>query len=238
MWPVDNNLPTTGKNGCWFLAQPVDGRYHPNPRSLDEEGNPKLSRRSEESVMSWRFLVIESDEAPLGLWLAALAKLPLRIAAIYTSGGRSIHALVRVDAKTKEHWDAIKNDCFGQHAPAGRFLISNGADKGVLSAVRLTRLPGAWRQGKFTKQDGKRVYVKFPRPQQQKLLYLNPRPDATPLVDHLAKRDVEVKWERLAQIGVGDADETDGRWLARGLAYYANRSPRLRAAWEGVKAHG
>ena len=40
-------------------------------------------------------------------WLAALAQMPLPIAAIYTSGGRSIHALVRVDAESKAHWDGI-----------------------------------------------------------------------------------------------------------------------------------
>jgi len=102
VWPADEaKLPRAGKNGCWYLAQPVDGQYHINPRSLDKDGNAKQSRRSEESVTSWRYLVIESDEAPLRLWLGALVKLPLRIAAIYTSGGRSVHALVRVDAKTQ-----------------------------------------------------------------------------------------------------------------------------------------
>lgn len=238
VWPKDaTKLPQTGKNGCWYLAQPVDGLYHPNPRSLDKEGNPRPSRRSEESVTAWRFLVIESDDAPLMLWLGALVKLPLKIAAIYTSGGRSIHALVRVDAKSKDHWDAIKAECFGQHAPAGRFLIRNGADKGVLSAVRLTRLPGCYRNGKFVEDaDGTQRYVRFPRPALQKLLYINPEPIVAPLTDVLARRDVEKHWLHMAACGVGDADETDGRWLIDGVSYYATRSPALAEALEGLRA--
>lgn len=237
VWPEDGpKLPDRGRNGCWYLAQPVDGLYHPNPRSLGKDGNARPSRRSEESVTAFRYLVIESDEAPLKLWLGALAKLPLRIAAIYTSGGRSVHALVRVDAKTKEQWDAIKAECFGPRAPAGRFLISNGADKGVLSAVRLTRLPGCYRLGKMKEDaDGREVYVRFPQPQLQKLLYINPDPPVSPLVDLFAKRDVEKHWAMMARAGISDASEDDGRWLFDGLAYYATRSATLSQALEELR---
>ena len=81
--------------GVWFLVQPVDGDMHANPRT----GN--ASRRSEEAVTSWRYAVLESDSAPWRKWLAALAQLPLPIAAIYSSGGRSIHALVLVEDDSK-----------------------------------------------------------------------------------------------------------------------------------------
>ena len=47
----------------------------------------------------------------------------------------------------------------------GPVLVTLGADPGALSAVRLTRLPQARR--------GDRV---------QRLLYLNPAPDATPII--------------------------------------------------------
>ena len=43
--PIQNKHLPRGKNGVWFLPQPVDGEYHPNPR-LEE----KSSRRSQESV--------------------------------------------------------------------------------------------------------------------------------------------------------------------------------------------
>lgn len=149
---------TTGKRqGVWFLANPVNGELLPNDR-----GN--LSRRSWQNVTAWRYVVIESDKANPAHWLAALAQLPMPIAAITTSGGKSIHALVRIDADSKEHWDEIVDEM----KPA---LITLGADRGALSAVRLTRLPCCERVEKG---------------QRQTLLYLNPNPDASPLAEREA----------------------------------------------------
>jgi hypothetical protein len=150
---VASKLPTASPDGVWFLCQPITGEWKPNPRSPDEHGRPKMSRRSEEVVTAWRYLVLESDSAPEDLWLNFLAQVPLPIAAIYTSGGRSIHALVKVDAGSKTAWDRIKK----MITPLFSKL---GADPGALTAVRLTRLPGCMRGN-----------------QPQKLLYLNPDPD-------------------------------------------------------------
>lgn len=222
LWP-DDPLPSTGRCGVWYLAQPVDGNFYPNPRN---EGKP--SRRSEESVTSWRWMVLESDSAPPREWLGAIAQLPLRIAAIYTSGGRSVHALVQVDAATKKHWDDIK----AAMAPGLRFLILNGADKGVLSAVRLTRLPGCWREGKESK-DGS--YTRFPSPKLQKLLYVNPRPEARALVEQFARRDVVSDWCKVAEAGRADADVNEMDWIEAGLRYYAPVSDRIRDA---LKTYG
>ena len=159
VWEADRSdviqsrhLPT-GDDGIWFLAQPVDGEFHPNPRL-----NGKRSRRSEESVTAWRYAVLESDEADADDWLRCLVQMPLPIACICESGGRSIHALVRVDAESKGHWDK-------KVRLMKPVLVTLGADPGALSAVRLTRLPQAKR--------GDRV---------QWLLYLNPTPDGTPIV--------------------------------------------------------
>ena len=146
-------LPAGGPEGVWFLANPVDGHFHPNSRQQN-----KLSRRSEESITSWRYLVLENDTADSRDWLACLAQLPLRIAAIYTSGGKSIHALVRLDAESKADWDA-------QRDRIKPVVVILGADPNALTAVRLTRLPGTLRGD---------------RP--QRLLYLNPEPDGTPII--------------------------------------------------------
>jgi hypothetical protein len=180
LWPAET-IPAAGPLGVWFLNQPVDGEYHPNPRNLDKKtGEPVPSRRSEESVTSWRYLLLESDEARSRDWAAALVQLPLSIAAIYTSGGRSIHALVRVDAPSKHEFDnfarAIKP-----------ILVTIGADKKTFSAVRLTRLPGCWRHGKMSKQ---KCYVKFAAPALQKLLYLNPDPKPVAIISLPRQRDV------------------------------------------------
>lgn len=228
LWPDEETLPT-GKYGVWFLPQPVDGEYHPNPRS---EKN-KMSRRSEESVLRFPFLVLESDTAPLRDWLGALVQLPLRIVAIYTSGGRSVHALVRVSAQTKKQWDDIK----AAMMPGLRFLLTNGLDKGVLSAVRLSRLPQAWREGKVKEEsDGSFSYVKFERRQLQKLLYLNPGAKARPICELMQLRDVEADWLAQSQHGIADSDETGGRWLRWPLRYYAPVSAKLREAHLRVEA--
>ncbi len=164
LWEADTADDTkkqplpAGDDGVWFLPQPVDGEYHPNPRQ-----GGKLSRRSEESVTAWRYAVLESDEASADEWLRCLVQMPLRITSICESGGRSIHALVRVDAASKKEWDA-------NIAAIKCVLVTLGADAGALSAVRLTRLPQAARGGRL-----------------QRLLYLNPSPDGRPIWDGRTK---------------------------------------------------
>lgn len=134
IWEQGTELGSLSGQGVWFLSNPVDGKWHPNPRNAG-----KQSCRSQESVMSFRYAVLECDHEKeiLGvnaLWLRYLARLPLPIAAIYTSGGKSIHALVRVDAATKKDWDAFRDNSLLES-------IAYGADPAALSAVRLTRLP-------------------------------------------------------------------------------------------------
>jgi hypothetical protein len=233
LWPGDKDLPMTGKNGVWFLAQPVDGSYHPNPRSRDKKsGLPRMSRRSEESVTSWRHFVIESDEANLKRWLAAIVQFPLRIAAIYTSGSRSVHALVKIGARTKGEWDAEKE-------AMKSVLVTLGADLGAMSAVRLTRLPGCWREGKTIEEEmnGKKVkrYIRFPRPQLQKLLYINPDPPMRPICELALRRDVLKPWLDWASFGIGDSDETNGAALTHALRYYAPVSNECRQALEKIR---
>lgn len=213
LWP-DDDVPSTGRCGVWYLPQPVSGEYEPNPRT------GKTSRRSEESVQRWPFLVLESDDAPLREWMGALARLPLRISALYTSGGRSVHALVRIDAVTKAHWDDVVKR---QMAPGLKFLVLNGADPGVFSAVRLSRLPGALREGKMDKQGN---YVRFRRPELQKLLYVNPSPHARPLCETPPRRDVVEEW--------ADVPFPDEQTL-QALSYYARVSDRCRERLEDLR---
>lgn len=138
-------------DGVWFLASPVDGKEHFNERQQ------KMSRRSEESITAFRYAVLESDCQPLNQWLRILVQLPLPIVSITSSGGKSLHALVRVDATSKSNWDQQ----IGSIKPR---LIQLGADPGALTAVRLTRLPNCYR--------GERL---------QELLYLNPNPGEDPI---------------------------------------------------------
>jgi hypothetical protein len=140
--------------GVWFMCQPVDGQFHWNPREQ------KNSRRSEESVTAWRYFLIESDKAPVELWLKAVVQLPLPVVAITSSGGESIHVLVLIDAGSKAEWDRIVTTELKPVLPV------LGADDGAMSAVRLTRLGNCFRQQ--TKK-------------WQRLLYLDPQPDGKPI---------------------------------------------------------
>ena len=190
VWPVDR-VPTSGPEGIWFLAQPVDGKSRPNPRL------GKMSRRSEESVLSWRWMVLESDDAPVRLWLAALARVMPRIAAITTSGGRSVHALVRVDARSKSEWDERKREVLN--------LVTVGADPGALSAVRLTRLPACWRGGK-----------------EQKLLYFSPSAPALTVAESLPRRDVLADWrERVVALAAKGFPKSELEWVLAGARHFA-----------------
>jgi hypothetical protein len=130
--------------GAWFLCNPVDGLSHFNPRLN------RKSRRSEESLTSFRYAVLECDREPRTQWLKILVGLSLPIVAITHSAGRSDHALVRVNCASKTAWNTFKVEQL-------RPLVELGADDGALSAVRLTRLPGCFR-GEH----------------RQELLYLNP----------------------------------------------------------------
>lgn len=152
--------------GVWWLCQPITGAWKPN--------GEKWSRRSEGNVAAWRTMVVESDEPGIEQeWLNVLVQLPLRIVALYTSGGRSVHALLRVNMSSKAMWDQLRDYL----KPA---LTRLGADKGVFSAVRLTRLPGCKREGGMGAEG---LYVRYPEPRMQRLLYLHPGAGQEPIME-------------------------------------------------------
>ena len=143
-----STLPRGGKEGVWYLVQPVTGQWaiaEEKARFREDENVPaKWTRRSQVNVTAWRHFVLESDELPEADWLKVLVNLPLPIAAIYTSGGRSIHALVRFEVGSKAEWDASRN-------VIRQIVCPLGADPAALSAVRLSRLPGCYRGERLQK---------------------------------------------------------------------------------------
>lgn len=155
----------SARQGVWWLCQPVTGRWR--------ENGENWSRRSGGNVTAWRMMVIESDEEGIeAQWLNLLVQLPLRLVALYSSGGRSIHALVRVDMADKAAWDSLRD----RLKPV---LTRLGADPGVFSAVRLTRLPGCLREGRQS-PDGRSE--RYAAPREQRLLFLHPRADWRPVL--------------------------------------------------------
>ena len=149
---VRSKLPMGGEKGVWFLVQPVTGTWSIKPAEGDKDGD--WTRRSKQCVTDWRYYVLESDELDFATWLKVVVNLPFPICAIYTSGKRSIHTLMKLPVESKAVWDATRD-------VVRQIVCPLGADPAALSAVRLSRLPGC-RRG----NDGS-----------QKLLFLNPEPD-------------------------------------------------------------
>lgn len=164
-------LPMGADEGVWFLAAPVTGQWLPNPNSRDALGNTRYGRRHGACCTRFPYLVLESDVLPPAVWLRILAQLHEAIVAIYTSGGKSHHALIRVDAATEAQFAAHRRDYVRRLAPVG-------ADPAAITAVRLTRLPGCYRHGKAD-HDGN--LTKYPEPRLQRLLYLHPDAERQPL---------------------------------------------------------
>jgi hypothetical protein len=134
------------KAGAWFRFNPVT-----------EGGSGKAGALCDSDVTAHRFSLLESDKLPLELQLSFFGKLRLPIAALYASGGKSIHCLVKMDCINADEYRE-------QVARILKMLLPYGFDSANKNPSRLSRLAGASREI-GAKSDG-----------QQRLLYLNPEP--------------------------------------------------------------
>lgn len=150
-------------DGLWFLTAPITGEWMPNPNKRTASGEPVLGRRHQACCTRFPFAVIESDTVSEAQWLKILSQVFYPIAAVYTSGSKSIHALIHLgdDCRTKQDFDR-------KRLQLSLSLVPLGADLAAISAVRLSRLPGGVRNKNGIWRE-------------QELLYLNPYPEARPL---------------------------------------------------------
>lgn len=145
-------LPVTSPEGMTFLMQPVDGEWH------QKSGSNELSRRTRASVTRWPYLLLESDKAPLEMWLNAMVRARIRIVSITASGGRSLHALVRVDKESEDELNAEL-----AKADAKETLAVLGCDAQALHGMVYPRLPNTMREGKqMAKLDNAGKAIKGP----------------------------------------------------------------------------
>lgn len=128
------------KAGGWLRMNPMDGRGI-----------------GDANVTAFRYALLESDCVPPDLLLSLFTRLPLPVAAILTSGGRSLHAWIKVAAPDVDEYRRIVSRMLA-------LLARFGVDMKNRNPSRLSRLPGVQRsigaQG-----DGR-----------QRLLYLDPDP--------------------------------------------------------------
>jgi hypothetical protein len=86
-WIRKGGVPQS-KAGAWVRPNPVK-----------QHGTGANGAPCDSDVTSFRFCLLESDDLPLDLQLSFWARLPLPIAAIITTGGRSVHAWVKLNCE-------------------------------------------------------------------------------------------------------------------------------------------
>ena len=111
--------------GAWIRFNPVDGKGVKN-----------------ENITRFDYALVESDEMPISEQDALYRKLELPIATLTHSGGKSLHAIVRVDAKDYEEYRKRVDYLYD-------YLEKNGlkVDKQNRNPSRLSRMPGVTRSG-------------------------------------------------------------------------------------------
>jgi hypothetical protein len=146
----DHSAPQS-KAGAWVRPNPVK-----------QHGTGKYGTPCDCDVTSYRFCLLESDDLSLDLQLSLWARLPLPIAAIIDSGGRSLHAWVMLNCDSAQEYQSLVGRIYARLARFG-LCASNK------NPSRMSRLPGAQRA------IGKREHG------DQRLLYLNPEPPEAPI---------------------------------------------------------
>lgn len=112
--------------GAWIRFNPLDGTGVKN-----------------ENITRFTYALVESDDMPISEQDAFYRKLELPIAALTSSAGKSIHAIVKVEAKDYEEYRKRVDFLYD-------FLEKNGlkVDKQNRNPSRLSRMPGVTRCGK------------------------------------------------------------------------------------------
>ena len=109
-----------------------------------------------ENVTKFRFALVESDAMPITEQIAMYRKLELPVAALVSSAGKSVHAIVRVDADDVREYRKRVDFLYD-------FLASHGVkvDTQNRNPSRLSRMPGATRNGQVQKLLGVNIGRKF-----------------------------------------------------------------------------
>ena len=112
--------------GAWIRFNPLDGKGVKN-----------------ENVTAFRYALVESDEMNLEEQHAMIRELELPVAALVSSGGKSIHAIVRIEAGSFEEYRSRVDYLYAVCEKNGLKV-----DRQNRNPSRLSRLPGVMRRGK------------------------------------------------------------------------------------------
>ena len=90
------------------------------------------------AVASYRHVLVEFDKKPKDEQVAIFQQSNLPISLLVDSGGKSVHAWVRVDAETKEQWEQRRNEVY-------EYLSDHEPDPQNKNPSRWSRLGGVLR---------------------------------------------------------------------------------------------
>ena len=109
--------------GAWIRFNPLDGKGVKN-----------------ENVTEYRYALVESDSMPIAQQNAVMRELELPIAVLVYSGGKSLHAIVRIDAPNYEEYRKRVDYLY-------KVCKENGLeiDRQNRNPSRLSRMPGVIR---------------------------------------------------------------------------------------------
>ena len=111
--------------GAWIRINPLDGKG-----------------ASKKNVTRYSYCLIESDDIPIKEQEETFKRLNIPIATMVYSGGKSIHAIVKIDATNIQEYEERVQFCYD-------FLKNNGIsiDTQNKDPNRLSRMPGVTRNG-------------------------------------------------------------------------------------------
>lgn len=111
--------------GAWIRFNPLDGKGVRN-----------------DNVTSFRFALIECDDMELSKQNAMIREMELPVAALVYSGGKSIHAIVHIDAESYPEYQQRVNEMYEICKKNGLHLDTQNKNPS-----RLSRMPGLLRNG-------------------------------------------------------------------------------------------
>lgn len=112
--------------GAWIRINPLDGKGVKN-----------------ENVTDYRYALVESDSMSIEQQNAVIRELELPVAVLVYSGGKSVHAIVRIDAPSYEEYRKRVDYLY-------KICKQNGLDidRQNRNPSRLSRMPGVFRNDK------------------------------------------------------------------------------------------
>ena len=113
--------------GAWIRINAMDGVGYGN-----------------QNVVKYKYALVESDELPIAEQDALFRRLQLPIVTMVHSGGKSVHALVRVDASDREEYRKRVEYLYNFIEQSGEGIK---IDRQNSNPSRLSRMPGVTRNG-------------------------------------------------------------------------------------------